>query len=84
MARLDWQKQGLLGLVPVFSAAGRVTGTRALDLHDPVRFRVIDKLRGCGAREADWRVVQEYHAISGEDRNALFGEQLPAGLRLVE
>jgi len=84
VAGLDWPRQGLKGLVSVFSAACRVTGTRALDIHAPVRLRVIEKLKQSGAREADWRVVQEYHEITGEDRNALFGEELPAGLRLVE
>lgn len=84
VAGLDWPRQGLKGLVSVFSAACRVTGTRALDIHDPVRLRVIEKLKQSGAREADWRVVQEYHEVTGEDRNALFGEELPAGLRLVQ
>ncbi|MGH2670578.1 MAG: hypothetical protein ACRDH5_15930 [bacterium] len=45
---------------------------------------MIEKLKQSGAREADWRVVQEYHEVTGEDRNALFGEELPAGLRLVQ
>ncbi|MGH8565392.1 MAG: Hsp70 family protein [Gammaproteobacteria bacterium] len=83
VAGLDWPRQGLKGLVSVFSAACRVTGTRALDVHAPVRLRVIEKLKESGAREADWHVVQEYHEVTGEDRNALFGEELPAGLRLL-
>ena len=57
LAGLDWPRQGLKGLASVFSAACRVTGTRALDVHDPVRLRVIEKLKQSGAREADWRVV---------------------------
>jgi len=84
LAGLDWPRRGLKGLVSVFSAACRVTDTRALDIHAPVRLRVIEKLKQSGAREADWRVVQEYHEVTGEDRNALFGEELPAGLRLVQ
>ncbi len=84
VAGLDWQKQGRKGLVPVFSAACRLTRTRALDVHDAVRFRVIEKLKQCGAREAEWRVVEDYHEIGVEEQNALFGEELPAGLRLVE
>jgi molecular chaperone DnaK (HSP70) len=84
LAGLEWPRRGLKGLVSVFSAACRVTGTRALDVHAPVRLRVIEKLKQSGAREADWRVVQEYHEVTGEDRNALFGEELPAGLRLTQ
>ncbi|MGH8480317.1 MAG: Hsp70 family protein [Gammaproteobacteria bacterium] len=84
VAGLDWPRQGLKGLASVFSAACRVTGTRALDIHAPVRLRVIEKLKHSGAREADWRVVQEYHEVTVEDRSALFGEELPAGLRLLE
>ncbi|MGB7987779.1 MAG: Hsp70 family protein [Candidatus Methylophosphatis roskildensis] len=79
---LDWNKLGLQQLAAVFSAACRLTGTRVLDIHDPVRVRVIDKLKRMRARPEQIRVVQEYCELSSSDRNELFGEALPAGLRL--
>ena len=79
---LDWNKLGLQQLAAVFSAACRLTGTRVLDIHDPVRVRVIDKLKRMRARPEQIRVVQEYCELTSSDRNELFGEALPAGLRL--
>jgi molecular chaperone DnaK (HSP70) len=81
---LDWKKLGLQPLTSVFSFACRRTNTRALDIHDDVRARVVEKLMRSGANNAQIRVVQEYCEVLAADRNDLFGEQLPAGLRLIE
>ena len=81
---LDWKKLGLQPLVAVFSGACRLTNMRALDVHDAVRARVVDKLKKNGAKEEQLKVVQEYCEVSAADRNHLFGEELPAGLRLAE
>lgn len=79
---LDWNKLGLQALTTVFSSACRLTGTRELDIHDPVRARVIEKFKRMRARPEQIRVVQEQCELSAADRNELFGEELPAGLRL--
>jgi molecular chaperone DnaK (HSP70) len=79
---LDWNKLGLQALTTVFSAACRLTSTRELDIHDPVRARVIEKFKRMRARPEQIRVVQEHCELSAADRNELFGEELPAGLRL--
>ena len=63
---LDWNKLGLQQLAAVFSAACRLTGTRVLDIHDPVRVRVIDKLKRMRARPEQIRVVQEYCELTLE------------------
>ena len=81
---LDWKKLGLQPLTAVFSFACRRIDTRALDIHDDVRARVVEKLMRSGANQAQVRVVEEYCEVLAADRNDLFGEQLPAGLRLVE
>ena len=80
---LDWREPGLQPLVSVFSAACRRTNERLLDIHDPVRARVFEKLRQAGAKDMQISNVREYHEVSAADRNELFGEQLPAGLRLA-
>jgi hypothetical protein len=81
---MDWKKQGLTSLVQVFSSACRLTGTRGLDIHDPVRVRVLEKLRQSGAKEEQLRIVRERCEITAEEQTFLFGEELPAGLRLAE
>ena len=45
--------------------------------------RVAEKLGQAGAKDEQIRCVLEYREVSAADRNDLFGEQLPAGLRLV-
>jgi hypothetical protein len=79
---LDWKKLGLQPLNSVFSLGCRLTNIRALDVHDPVRARVVEKLRQSGAKAEQIRIVAEYCEVSTDDRNDLFGEQLPSGLRL--
>src|SRR5262249_13449952 len=81
---LDWKKLGLQPLTAVFSFACRRTNTRALDVHDDVRARVIEKLIRWGANDGQIRVVQEHCEVLAAERNDLFGEQLPTGLRLIE
>lgn len=82
-AALDWKALGLQPLNAVFSAACRRTNVRELDIHDPVRARVIEKLQRSGATAAQIRVVQKHCEVSTDERNELFGEQLPAGLMLA-
>ena len=80
---LDWKEPGLQPLAAVFSAACRRTNERLLDIDDTLRIRVVDKLKQAGAKDEQIRSVQEYREVSAADRNDLFGEQLPVGLRLL-
>ncbi|MFH0351927.1 MAG: Hsp70 family protein [Chromatiales bacterium] len=84
LGALGWKHQGLQPLVAVFSSACRVTGARALDIHDHIREEVVEKLKREGAKELQWQIVREHHPISSEERNFLFGEELPVGLQLVD
>ena len=61
-----------------------MTGARALDIHDHIREEVIEKLKRDGAKELQWKIVREHHPVSSEERNYLFGEELPVGLQLVD
>ncbi|MFH0342274.1 MAG: Hsp70 family protein [Chromatiales bacterium] len=81
---LRWKRQGLQPLVAVFSSACRVTDARALDIHDRIREEVVEKLKREGAKELQWQIVREHHPVSSEERNFLFGEELPVGLQLVD
>jgi hypothetical protein len=66
----------------VFSAACRRTNERLLDINVALRTHVVDKLKRAGAKDEQIRNVQEDREVSAADRNDLFGQQLPAGLRL--
>ena len=79
---LDWKQSGLESLVAVFAAACRRLDERSLDIDDGVRRRVLDKLARSGATQEQLRCVREAVPVTGAQRSQLFGEQLPAGLRL--
>ena len=66
----------------VFSAACRRTNERLLDIHDAIRTRVVEKLARSGATAEQLRCVREATPVTGAQIDQLFGEQLPAGLRL--
>ena len=72
----------VFSLVTVFAAACRRIDLRSLDVDDGVRRRVLDKLGRSGATMEQLRCVRECTPVTGAQRSQLFGEQLPAGLRL--
>ncbi len=78
----DWKPSGLEPLVAVFAAACRRIDERSLDIDDGVRRRVLAKLARSGATQEQLRCVREATPVTGAQRSQLFGEQLPAGLRL--
>ncbi|MBL8541279.1 MAG: molecular chaperone DnaK, partial [Betaproteobacteria bacterium] len=80
---LDWSDPALQPLGPVFAAACRRTNERLLDIDDALRPRVVGKLKQARAKNELILGVHEYREVSAADRNELFGEQLPAGLRLA-
>jgi molecular chaperone DnaK (HSP70) len=62
----------------------RRCGDRARDVEDGVRGRVLGALSRAGAPDAVARAVREVAEASPEEEQRIFGESLPAGLRLVE
>lgn len=61
----------------------RLTGDRARDVSVAVRDEVVKRLVAIDARPASVRAVREPVLETDADRADLFGESLPAGLRLV-
>ena len=84
LSALDWRKPALAPLNSVFASACRRTGLRSLDIDDSVRADVVAKLRRSRASNEDIRRVRENAEVSAAERDALFGEALPAGLVLAE
>ena len=65
------------------ASLARKSGQRALDVDDAHRAAVLAALRG-GHVPAAWpRMVQDVVTLGGEERNQLFGDSLPIGLRLA-
>ena len=62
----------------------RATGDRARDIPETLRQRVVERL--CAARAAPgWiAMVREVTALDAADTQRVFGESLPAGLKLVD
>ncbi|MEM5386259.1 Hsp70 family protein [Paraburkholderia phymatum] len=78
---LDWKK-----VEPAAFAAvqlSRMTGDRSRDLPDDARETVIRRLEALGAAPAWVRMVRETVALDDADTGRVFGESLPAGLKLI-
>ncbi|CAN7671584.1 Hsp70 family protein [Paraburkholderia sp. SIMBA_054] len=78
---LDWKK-----VEPAAFAAvqlSRMTGDRSRDLPDAARETVIRRLETLGAAPAWIQMVRETVALDEADTGRVFGESLPAGLKLI-
>jgi hypothetical protein len=61
----------------------RMSGDRARDVSPEARDAAVRALRAAGASEAALRPVLEPVALGAEEEQRIFGEGLPAGLRLL-
>jgi len=78
---LDWKK-----VEPAPFAAvqlSRMTGDRSRDLPDAARETVIKRLETLGAAPAWIQMVREPVTLDDADTGRVFGESLPAGLKLI-
>ncbi|CAN7606087.1 hsp70 family protein [Caballeronia sp. LjRoot29] len=78
---LDWKK-----VEPAAFAAAqiaRMTGDRSRDLAEPVRETVVRRLEAANAPPAWVDMVREVVTLDNADTGRVFGESLPAGLKLI-
>ena len=80
---LDWNAADYPGLVSLFALAARRTDQREVDLSDPLREAILEKMLTAKTRSEQLRVVRDCIPIEEFDKQAQFGESLPAGLFLV-
>ncbi|MFM0502111.1 Hsp70 family protein [Paraburkholderia caffeinilytica] len=78
---LDWKKVDPAAFAAVQIA--RMTGDRSRDLPDDLRHTVIRKLEAANAPRAWITMVGETVELDGADEGRVFGESLPAGLKLI-
>lgn len=69
---------------PSAFAMSRVCGDETRDITPPLRAEVARALERAGAPEGWRRAVLEFVPFSDLEREALFGDDLPIGLRLIE
>ncbi|SAL47783.1 chaperone heat-shock protein [Caballeronia cordobensis] len=78
---LDWKKVDPAAFAAVQIA--RMTGDRSRDLPDDVRLAVVQRLETMGAPAAWIAMVRETVELDRADEGRVFGETLPAGLKLI-
>jgi molecular chaperone DnaK (HSP70) len=78
---LDWKKVDPAAFAAVQIA--RMTGDRSRDLPDDLRQTVVRRLEAANAPRAWITMVSESVEIDNADEGRVFGESLPAGLKLI-
>ncbi|SAK99422.1 Hsp70 family protein [Caballeronia ptereochthonis] len=78
---LDWKKVDPAAFAAVQIA--RMTGDRSRDLPDEARAAVVQRLEAMGAAQAWIAMVRETVELDRADEGRVFGETLPAGLKLI-
>ncbi|MFN7135560.1 MAG: hypothetical protein ACK4N5_26045, partial [Myxococcales bacterium] len=61
----------------------RVSGDRARDVDAALREQVAQRLVALKASDVLARMVREHVALGGQEEQKVFGESLPAGLKLI-
>ncbi|MFT4069368.1 Hsp70 family protein [Paraburkholderia sp.] len=79
--KLDWKKVDPAAFAAVQIA--RMTGDRSRDLADDLRATVVRRLDAANAPRAWITMVSETVALDNADEGRVFGESLPAGLKLI-
>ncbi|SMG21069.1 Hsp70 family protein [Paraburkholderia susongensis] len=79
--KLDWKKVDPAAFAAVQIA--RMTGDRSRDLPEDVRAAVVRRLDAANAPRAWIMMVKETVALDNADEGRVFGESLPAGLKLI-
>ncbi|MDR5838509.1 Hsp70 family protein [Caballeronia sp. LZ034LL] len=78
---LDWKKVDPAAFAAVQIA--RMTGDRSRDLPDETRAAVIQRLEAMNAAQSWIAMVRETVELDRADEGRVFGETLPAGLKLI-
>ena len=78
---LDWKKVEPAAFAAVQIA--RMTGDRTRDLPDALRADVVSRLEAANAPPGWIAMVREVVELDAADEGRVFGEALPAGLKLI-
>jgi hypothetical protein len=78
----DWKKNQQIAFAAVMLA--RMSGDRSRDLEPDDRQRVIAKLQDAKAPALWIELVAEARELNDAETQLIFGEKLPAGLKLLD
>jgi len=81
IVRQDWKKNPHAAFAAVMIA--RKTGDRSRDVADAMRAEIIDKLKASKSSELWIAMVEQKLELDEQESKRVFGEALPAGLRLL-
>ncbi|NLF25795.1 MAG: Hsp70 family protein [Deltaproteobacteria bacterium] len=84
IAKLDWNRPLYRNLNAAFAQACRLTGDRARDISAACRDQVAKKIKASRGTKKQLEVLTHTLTFSSADQSRLFGDALPAGLRLAE
>lgn len=77
----DWKKTPQIGFAATLMT--RMSGDRARDVSETMRTQVLDKLKISKAPTSWLEMVEQVKELSEKEEKQIFGEALPAGLKLV-
>ena len=78
---LDWAKHRGIALAVV--QMGRLTGDPERDISEELRTAVVERLREVQTPDSLMSLLLEVKVLQESERNQMFGDALPAGLRLA-
>ena len=84
LRKFDWSDPEFVEAQTLFLRAARVVDDRRLDLPQPLRNQIAERLRKCGIPQVKLDRVRHFAPIERAERLSLYGESLPAGLILSE
>ncbi|MDF1816688.1 MAG: Hsp70 family protein [Verrucomicrobiales bacterium] len=82
LRKLDWKREDLSSIPPLFLRAARQIDDPALDLPKKLRNDILSKLKKSGVPPVKLAPVQQYQEIERDEQASLLGETLPPGLVL--
>ena len=77
----DWRKTPQIGFAAMLMT--RMSGDRVRDVSDTMRQQVLEKLKTSKAPASWLEMVEQVKELSEKEEKQIFGEALPAGLKLV-
>ena len=77
----DWKKTPQIGFAAMLMT--RMSGDRVRDISDAMRQQVLEKLKTSKAPTSWLEMVEQVKELTEKEEKQIFGEALPAGLKLV-
>lgn len=83
LLELDWRDPTFSELTQLAAEACRIVNDPQRDLDDKLRLQIVERMRSARATAEQLRVVEGYVPFARQDVVRLYGEELPAGLKLL-